>query len=174
MRTWGNCRSLRASSSRKHCLIASSLRRGYAPRTARGRNGARASTCTYLVQLQLPTSRRRWLSSSFTALRSAEEEKEEDQWEEEEGRSRKRRRRKRRRRGRRRTSPRVGSGPSVDRCRHSDVLANKTERGVPTRQRTRGLVPRQSTACSYRPYRHGLQEQCTDLCISNISSRPDG
>ena len=41
--TWGHCRSLRASSSRKHCLIASSSRRVCAPCTARGSNGARAS-----------------------------------------------------------------------------------------------------------------------------------
>ena len=64
-----------------------------------------------------------------------------------------------RRRGKRRTIPRVGSGPRVDRFKHSDVVANKTERGVPTRQQTRGLVPRQFTACNYRPYRHCLEEQ---------------
>ena len=43
-RTWGHCRSLRASSSRKRCLIASSSRRGCAPVAASGNNGARASS----------------------------------------------------------------------------------------------------------------------------------
>ena len=44
--TWGHCRSLGASSSRKNCLIASSSRRGCASYTERGVNGAIANPIT--------------------------------------------------------------------------------------------------------------------------------